>query len=521
MSKTVRFTWGVLLTGAFSILLHLSSASPLHAQDCRGESTEIPWVIPPAIAGVDGDLNVAAPGRVYIGGRDGKIQIWDLSLGTLSSSTTKSPGDGLPANVTGIWDIATTSQVNVVALVTYTGAGGEWYGFLRSSDAGDSWTLVEPAALRIARFASVEGKKVSITDWTGNYFRVPLNNMEWLKDGMHGWAWGRQGVVRTTDGGATWSVAYDTLDATPRLGSPDYSAVWGLAMRSSTEGVAVIGPRIGGSLMYTIDGGATWFKSQSLTVERLADLEEIGGEYRALVFNGQEREQNARYLVSENGTSWSPKPELKRLMKSETVYPSEALWVNRETGFVIQRQGEIWRTNDAGDTWAQAQTIDSQYDTVFWGDGTSIAGTGTPPFYEYAGYAQRSIIVRDDFGDPYVVQVITDNCVGTIRPYVPVWFIGEEFSSVAERSTSTLNLSIVPNPVSTECRVGFTLDSPASVVARMVDARGVEVSEAVEATLLPGDQELTLDVDGLPSGMYRVLVRVGDRVESRGIVIAR
>ncbi len=521
MSKTVRFTWGVFLTGAFSILLHLSSSAPLSAQtDCRGESTEIPWVIPPAIAGIDGDLSAATAGRVFIGGRNGTLQIWELSLGTLGSSTTKTPGNGLPANLTGIWDIATTSQVNVVALVTYAGNGGEWYGFLRSSDAGENWSLVEPASLQIPRFASVEGKKVGITDWTGNYFRVPLNNMEWLKDGLHGWAWGRQGIVKTTDGGATWSVAYDEVDATPRLGSPDYSAVWGMAMKSPTEGVAVIGARIGGSLMSTTDGGETWLARQNLTVERLADLDEVGGEYRALVFNGQEREQNARYLVSPDGASWTPKPELKRVMKSETVYPSEALWVNRMTGFVIQREGELWRTDDQGETWSQIQERDSQYDSVKWGDGTSIAGNGTLPFYPYAGYAQRSIIIRDDFGDPYIVHVITDNCAGTIRPYVPVWFINDEFSSVTERfNSSTLDLSVVPNPVSKACQVRFSLDAPSTVVARLVNARGIEVRKTSGATLAAGDQELSFDVDGLPSGMYRVFMTVGDRVESHSVVI--
>ena len=524
MRLSLPFYRTILLTGALSFLLCSAGVLSLSAQsDCGGEPNEIPWVVPSAIASVNGDLEIAAPAIVYIGDSLGRLQKWELSLGTLTNAISQTPGDGLPANVKRIWDIATLSSTEVIALVTYSGSGGEWYGFMRSSDAAETWSLVEPAALRTTQFASVEGKRVGSTDWTGNYFRAPLSDMEWLKDGMHGWAYGRQGIVRTTDGGATWSVAYDKVNATPLLGSPDYSAVWGLAMRSPSEGVAVIGARIDGALMSTTDGGENWRKRQSLTVERLADLEEVGGEYRALLFNGQEREQNGRYLFSEDGASWTEKPELQRLMKSETVYPTEALWVNRETGFVIQRRGEIWRTDDEGDTWELVNEQDSQYDSVEWGDGTSIAGNFRPPFYAYAGYGQRTVIVRDDFGDPYFVQVLTETCSGKIRPYVPAWFIEEEFNSVpGEALTNYFDLSVVPNPANTEeCHVGFSLEHPARVTARLVDARGVEVKKAQTMHLEPGQQGVTFDVETLPSGIYRVLLSVGDRVESRAIVIAR
>ena len=521
MSRVQQITRKLLISSAGALLLLVLGSSMLSAQgDCRSERNEIPWAVPPAIASVDGDISKAAAGRVYIGDRLGTMQIWDLALGTLSGSKTLTAGNGLPAGVIGIWDIAATSSEGVVALVTYAESGSEWYGFIRSSDAGESWTFEKPAALQVDHFKSVEGVRMGSTDWTGNYWRAPLYEMEWLSDGMHGWAWGRQGIVRTTDGGATWEVAYEAA-ATASIGNAAYEPVWGLAMRSPTEGVAVIGNVVGSSFRSTTDGGKSWLTALNLAVLRLADVVHVGGEYRAIAFNRTEREDNSVFYTSKDGRSWETKIDLGKKVESEGVYATETIWPNRSTGFYILRQGEIWRTDDAGETWDLAQANDNQYDTVFWGDGTAVNGNFQPPFFPYAGYGQRTVLVRDDFGDPYLVQVLTDICTGEIRPYVPTWFVDKEYSSVSNRHAPTFSLSIAPNPVAKECRVTFSLKSGSLVSTQIVDARGVVVREGESALYGAGEGVIELDMSALPAGAYHVILQSEDGSESRPVVVSR
>lgn len=505
----VRFT---LLS--LPILLLLGVPIDLSAQfeiECRGEPTEIPWVIPPALAAIDGDSESFEPAVVFVGDRKGALQIWELAFGTLGNATTLEPGNGLPSNVTGIWAISVLSESDVVALVTYTAADSEWYGFLRSNDRGESWTLVEPASLQTAHFASVEGTFSGGADWTGNYFRAPLYEMEWLQDGLHGWAWGRQGIVRTADGGATWTVVYET-DAVASLGNADYKTVWGLAMRTPEEGVAVIGARIGATSRRTTDGGASWITGTNLAVERLADLEAVGGEYRALRFNGQERQDNTFYYVSSDGQNWEQKKDLGRKLSSETVYPTEIVWTSRSDGFLVQRQGEIWRTSDGGTSWELEQEVDPQYDTVKHGDGTSIGD------YPYAGYAQRTVAVRDDFGDPYLINVITDSCNGAVRPYIPVWPVSEFSSVPTDSRPSTLDLTLLPNPATDRCEVRFTLAEPSAISLSIVDVTGATVRQVDLGRHEAGVRQFEVSLADLVAGAYRIVVR-GSHGESSASVI--
>lgn len=509
-----RLLKGAALVAAAFILL----PSAIDAQTCRGEATEIPWTIPPAIAGMDGDSELFEPALIFIGDRLGNLSIWEFSFGTLSSSTTLTPGDGLPANVTGIWDLAILSDTEVIGLVTYTGGGGEWYGFIRSEDRGESWTLITPASLQDEHFASVEGKSAGIVDWTGNLFRVPLYEMEWLEDGMHGWAWGAQGVVRTTDGGSTWSIAYETQATAGSLGNAAYQPMWGLAMRNAEEGVAVIGPRVSSYYYSTTDGGESWMKGTGLQVTTLAELETVGGEYRSLTFSSQQRGDNTFLLVSKDGMNWTPKAKLHEDVASESTYSSEMVWTSVNDGFMIQRQGEIWRTENGGTTWTLEQETDSQYDTVLFGDGTSIAGNFQEPFYPYAGYAQRTIAIRDDFGDPYLVNVITDTCIGTIRNYIPVWSVSE-FSSVPTGSgMSALDLTLLPNPAADRCQVRFTLPESTDLSVSVVDVAGKTVRQLDLGHRGAGVQQLELGFDDLPAGTYRVRIS-GDQGESSASIV--
>ena len=481
-------------------------------------------MVPPSIAGFDGNPAVGEPGKIFTADRSGSIQEWKLTLLGLEQGGTYTPGDQLPADVLGIWDLDVLPDGSVMALATYAEGGTEWYGFLKGINQGESWSWVKPAAMRDPHFQSLEGHSAVIENWqvdfTGNFWRVALYEMTWLEDGLHGWAWGRKGVVRTTDGGETWSVAYKAAYETDE-GISTYKPVWGVAFHTPDSGVAVIGGPVGSEYHITTDGGVTWTSTKSLAVNRLADLEYVNGEYRALVFNRTQRQKNTLMQVSTNGKVWNSQPGLGSKVLNESVYASEFVWANSSTGFFIQRQGEIWITEDGGVVWEELMKNDPSYDTVFYGDGTSIAGNFTPPYFPYAGYGQRTVLIRDDVGDPYLVNVITDTCTGQIRPYIAVWYTGA-IASVHEKSElSTFNLQAAPNPVAKDLELRFTLQKPGHIHASVVNVRGQIVKRVDLGRLEAGEQVRNLVLDDLSEGVYQIIIRSGNEQDHQAIIIER
>lgn len=194
---------------------------------------------------------------------------------------------------------------------------------------------------------------------------------------------------------------------------------------------------------------------------------------------------------------------------------SELLWANTFVGFMVIRQGEIWRTTNGGQSWSRFQVIDESYDTVYWGDGSSINGQG-PPNYPYAGYGQRSVFVCDDAGDLYIAQALTDTHEGTIRSYIPTWLVGDKTLAAPGRSSRPVafEVSVAPNPTGSTGRIRFVLESPERVSVSVVDALGRSVRTADLGTMLAGENAAAIDLDDLQSGTYTVIVRAGD---ARGV----
>ena len=518
MKPTVHFVLFLSILGFILLLVERTNAQ----NSCRSERYKIPWVVPPAIAGIDGDAK-GSPGKIFIADRSGSIWVWNLTLlaSGLQWEGRLTPGNQLPSDVLAIWDIKVLETGIIYALATYADQGTEWYGFLKSTDKGDSWEWVKPASMKDPHFQSLEGQSFGFTDFTGNYWRVALNEMAWLDDGLHGWVWGRKGVIRTTDGGATWTIAYKAETENNQNLGLEYKPLWGLAFHSPDSGVAVIGPTVGSEYSVTTDGGVTWRSTKSLEIGRLADLEYVRGEYRALTFNRTQRWQNTLMQISQNGgQTWSTLPSLNSKVLSESVYASEFVWPSGSTGFFIQRQGEVWRTDNGGETWEVMQKTDLSYDTVLYGDGTAIDGIG-PPLFPYAGYGQRTILVRDDIGNPYLINVITDTCVGTIRDYIATWRVDTISSVQGEDAISTLDLQTTPNPVAENLELHFTLRKPRQTTVSFVDTRGVVVKAFNLGLLESGKQTKLLKLGEISSGLYQMVLRSGTDRRIEAIVVIR
>ena len=83
-------------------------------------------------------------------------------------------------------------------------------------------------------------------------------------------------------------------------------------------------------------------------------------------------------------------------------------------------------------------------------------------------------------------------------------------------------MTISPNPFSSAAFIEYAVREPSSVVLSIHDPLGRVVSTLVdEEGVKPGIYRATFDAEGLSSGWYSCIIRIGDRTELRKIVIQR
>ena len=81
-------------------------------------------------------------------------------------------------------------------------------------------------------------------------------------------------------------------------------------------------------------------------------------------------------------------------------------------------------------------------------------------------------------------------------------------------------VGVAPNPAADRAAVRFVLDRPADVAARVYDVLGREVL-AADAPFAAGDHALSLDVSGLPAGLYVVRLAAGGEVLAGRFTVVR
>ncbi len=490
------------------LVLFLISSGQVHAQgDSRYKNA-------PALTGRDGKVFIGiARGVIYKSSTrpDGGIMLEDSLL----------PGVQLPADLHGVWDFAMPNQEThpnlIVGLASYAAKDDEGnvidstFGFLKSTDFGESWTLTKPAAFDREAFRV-----------TNNFWLVGLTRMTWLPDAQHGWIFGKGGIVRTTDGGDTWAVA-DTTPAYVPGGQDNAESgkigIWGLGFKNALEGVAARGTPSGMALVKTTDGGVTWAEAISggPTNRRVTQIDWMGLTYRAFTFdrNKLNGEASERMYFSEDGRTWSV--ATNQVALREQTHMNEVLWAGHNQAFLILRSGEIWKSvkpfpppppsTDQRATWTNIQQADS-------------SPTGYPVPYQ-VGWGQRSILIKDQSGRDVIVHASTISNRGDIyRLYQ--WLV--EISASAPGSGNVqagMNVTAFPNPASTTADIRIDLNRGGNVSLSVVNLLGVEVLRHDAGRLETGRHDVAIDLGAIPSGSYRVIATCGDETRTTSLVVNR
>lgn len=79
----------------------------------------------------------------------------------------------------------------------------------------------------------------------------------------------------------------------------------------------------------------------------------------------------------------------------------------------------------------------------------------------------------------------------------------------------------IPNPFSQTSEIGFDVPGDLNVRLDIIDDRGITLKTLVDEQRNPGYYRVTIDADGLPSGIYTARLSYGNFVKTKRIIIAK
>ncbi|MBI4491752.1 MAG: hypothetical protein HY690_03055, partial [Chloroflexi bacterium] len=289
---------------------------------------------------------------VYIGAASGGV--WK----TTDGGTTWTPlTDTQPSLAIGALALDPTNPSVVYAgLGEQNNSGDSYYGFgvLKSTDAGASWTLANPAIFsrqRIGRIAVDSNSPSTVYAATDN------------------------GIARSTDGGATWATTYVGSDwCSPSIslwGAQGYCPVSDVAIDSSTNPSTVYMAR--GDSYGSADNGVwrtttdsnTWtrlgggFPTSDVGRIRLARAHTTPTTLYAAVHRLSDSGLMGVWKSIDGGTSWAPTthPEANLPVNSysrcgQCWYDLNIAVSRQDANVVFVLAVELFKSADGGETWS-------------------------------------------------------------------------------------------------------------------------------------------------------------------------
>jgi photosystem II stability/assembly factor-like uncharacterized protein len=299
---------------------------------------------------------------------------------------------GTPAgNLTSI----RCSGVDTCLISTQTGTQ-----VLRTEDGGDSFTSLVPStdatfavafssttrAVAVGAQGSAEVSNDAGTNWTAVGTRIPgeFRVLEPVSPSV-AYAGGIDGVLaRTEDGGKTWkNVSAPTPAEIKGIAAPSADIVLVLAsdgslQRSDNGGksyrilntgstvapeavaaldadrILLVGPR---GIRRSVNGGDS-FEPVGDLVARSAAVSEVDTSPTAVVAYG------ARTVISssDGGRTW------KRVTLPRRLVVRDAAFLSARLGYVLDATGRVWRTANAGKTWAELRSVGTNVRLIEFAD---------------------------------------------------------------------------------------------------------------------------------------------------------
>lgn len=309
-------------------------------------------------------------------------------------------------------------------------------------------------------------------------------------------------IFRSDDSGATWKRRDNGIPHTQTL-------FIGEAGKSLFAGL------FDSSMYRSTDGGNTWVDVSSTMPKKTLIC--FASDDTA-IFVGT---NSGVFVSTDNGASWTPSG-------SGTVGEHIAsLVATREAVYVSSQYNGVFRTTDRGANWSHIATPlgDSNYIVLFSPDRTTLflGGWYTGWFSTDQGQAWVQITLGTYSNLAIGGMALTGDKLYLSSNNYGLWtrsFFQLDVPRTMISQSSPL-LSVSPNPADlrTTIHIGQQ-DNGTGTTISLVDAvgRAVYMRDVIGAA---GDQNCTLDLSGLASGMYRCVVNAGGSISQTPLVVRR
>jgi photosystem II stability/assembly factor-like uncharacterized protein len=311
----------------------------------------------------------------------------------------------------------------------------------------------------------------------------------------------RQLLYRTLDNGKTWEYWVD-------LDKSFYHLV------KNSKGILFSTPH--SSYVYrSTDGAKTW---EYLPNSKAGGAIAINNQDHIITMNSGYSDV---YKSTDNGDTWFRVFEGEYIIMAYCAifHPHKPIGIiNHMMGNLISRDnGDTWEELKGGPwsrSWPKQMAVDSLGN--FWGGA----------FYRSSDDGETWEVV-DSGVDPahrhyvYTMEVSPQGYI-----YVSTWYGGlyrsrEAYVSVQPEVTQTAGFSASPNPFSERTQLSFTLTEPGYIRLELYDVLGRSLRTLSSGWYDAGWHSVNIDADGIPTGMYYVLLTGGNARQIQKIGIMR
>lgn len=361
-------------------------------------------------------------------------------------------------------------------------------------------------------------------------------------------------ILRTTNGGVSWSVRTAATDFTAGGGFLDF-----VHMFDANVGVAV-GDPVGGyfEIRRTTDGGATWTRipSQPALVPFAGEAgltESFFALGNTIWFGGASggaNDQERIFKSIDRGVTWTvsaPTALTETISKMAFKDPLNGIALNKKLNAARTDYTAInlIRTSDGGATWSAITPVNTNSGSFFHYAIDAIDG-------RYYSVGQRFPAstpgVSYDFGSSFstdgvnwtnvnrsqgffVLDLITGATTGAAAGYAGtatdangiggIWKATNANVIAATRDGALQNaLSVYPNPsASGVFSVDLGANLKAGALVTVVDALGRQVKSQTLSAATVGAQRFSLDLSGQKTGVYTLQIRTDAGIATQKLVV--
>lgn len=315
------------------------------------------------------------PSRALLTAREAMVRMPRASLfaGVQSPMSPWTPIGPAPINTNPL----TSGRISAIAIhptnnaVIYIGAaqGGVW----KSVDGGNSWTPLTDNQCSLAIGA------VTIDPVNPNIVYAGTGEENFSGDSYYGC-----GVLRTTDGGATWTTLGQSVFQTGSGGARVGKILIDQATAGTTNATLYAATSFG--VYKSVNGGSTWAQLLSKGFGFATDIiapQGSGGPLFAAATSAFVNAANGIYESLDGGLSWAlvggglPTSNVGRIALSVSPINASVIYAGIENPSTGNLTG-LYRTNDGGVTWTQFAANGVNCSTQCW-YGMTVTPSPTDP----------------------------------------------------------------------------------------------------------------------------------------------